>query len=197
MNSKINSVNTQMGLNTCARMSFGSKSGAIKKMASSARKELCYGLKWIAQNFSSPQQRAIMGITALCSQPFIDLHNKHIKKEDKSIVVSKTIAKIIVGTCIGVCLRHYAIKAVRNFTKTTNMGKYSQCLLPKNVLAQLRVDPKSVLSTHLENYRNGLGTFIGTMGGLFTNFLIDAPLTKMLTNFINEKVFNKEKVNAK
>ena len=195
MNSKINSVNTRMGLNTCAKMSFGS--GALGKMTKSARKELCYGLKWIAQNFSSPQQRATIGITALCTQPFIDLHNKHIKKEDKPIVVSKTIAKIIVGTCIGICLRHYAIKAVKNFTKATNTGKYSQCLLPKKILEQLRSNPKSISKTHLMNYRNGLGTFIGTMGGLVTNFLVDAPLTKMATNLLHDKVFNKDRPNAK
>ena len=41
-----------------------------------------------------------------------------------------------------------------------------------------------------------MGTFIGTMGGLFTNFLVDAPLSKKLTNFIREKIFLREGSNA-
>ena len=152
-------------------------------------------LKWVANNFSSPHQRAILGITALCTQPFIDLHNRHIKKEDKPITVAKTIAKIIVGTIVGIALRYYAIKAIKNFTKTVKAGKYSQCLLPQEIVAKLNVNPASVPEQDLLNYRNGLGTFIGVMGGLFTNFLIDAPLSRKLTNLIHDNVFKKEKAN--
>ncbi len=155
-------------------------------------------LRWISKNFSSPQQRAVLGVTALCTQPFIDLFNFHIKKEDKPITVAKTIAKIVVGTTVGIILRGYAIKAVRNFTKATSTGAFSQCLLPKKIAEALLKNPKAVPQTYLNNYRNGLGTFIGTMGGLITNFLIDAPLTKKLTNFLHEKVFmKKEKANEK
>ena len=110
------------------------------------------GLKWIANNFSSPHQRAILGITALCTQPLIDLHNRHIKKEDKPIAVSKTIAKILVGTTIGITLRYFAIKAVRNFTLAEKVGKYSQCLLPKEIIEKLATNPKSIPKMFLENY---------------------------------------------
>ena len=151
----------------------------------------------ISEKFSSPHQRAILGVTALCTQPFIDLHNRHIKKEDKPITVARTIAKIIVGTAVGVALRHYSIKAIKNYTNAVNCGKYSQCLLPKSVVAQLNVNPNAVDPAYLTNYRNGLGTFIGVMGGLFTNFFVDAPLSKKLTNLIHDKVFKKENAHAK
>ena len=93
---------------------------------------------------------------------------------------------------VGVALRHYAIKAIKNYTNAVNCGKYSQCLLPESIVAQLKVNPKAVDPVYLTNYRNGLGTFLGVMGGLFTNFFVDAPLSKKLTNLIHDKVFKKE-----
>lgn len=33
-------------------------------------------IKWIGKNISSPENRFILGATALMSQPFIDLSNK-------------------------------------------------------------------------------------------------------------------------
>ena len=157
------------------------------------RKTTQNGLKWISSNFSSPHQRAILGITALCTQPFIDLHNKHIKKEDKPITVAKTISKIIVGTIVGVTLRHYAIKMVNNLTKNVKLGKYSQCLIPDKIIEQL----KSIPEESVRKYRDWFGTLIGVTVGAFTNFLIDAPLTKILTNTIHDKFFKKEGVNER
>ena len=154
-------------------------------------------LTYVSKNFSSPHQRATLGITALCTQPFIDLHNKHIKDEDRPVVVAKTIAKIIAGTTVGICLRHYAIKAVKNYTKSTNTGKYSQILLPQKIIDKIKTESAEKIEDQLDNYRKGLGTFIGVMSGLFMNFAVDAPLTKFLTNVIHDKVFNKEKANGK
>ena len=154
-------------------------------------------LTYVSKNFSSPHQRATLGITALCTQPFIDLHNKHIKEEDRSVVVAKTIAKVVIGTTVGVCMRHFSIKAVQNYTKSVNTGKYSQILLPKTIIEKIKTESAEKIESQLDNYRKGLGTFIGVMGCLFTNFAVDAPLTKIMTNFINDKVFNKEKANGK
>ena len=156
------------------------------------------GLIWVANNFSSPHQRAILGVTALCTQPFIDLHNRHIKKEDKPITVAKTISKIIVGTIAGVTLRHYAIKAADKFTQTVKTGKYSQCLLHKGLIEELKKTinkTNEYLLNSVRNYKEGLGTFLGVATGAFTNFLIDAPLTKYLTNFIHDNCFKKEDAN--
>ena len=168
-----------------------------KRVSFNGKREARQFLRWMSKNFSSPQQRAILGVTALCTQPFIDLHNKHIKEEDKPVVVAKTISKIIVGTTVGVIMRHQAIKAIKNYTKEINTGKFSQCLLPKKIVEMLRVNPNSVSKDYLNNYRNGFGTFMGLCICLVTNFLIDAPLTKILTNIIHEKVFKKEGTNVK
>ena len=154
-----------------------------------AKKNTRKFLRYLSKNFTSPHQRAVLGITAICTQPFIDLHNKNIKKEEKPVVVSKTLAKIIVGTSFGVAVRHFSIKAVKNFTKSINTGKYSQCLLPKKVVENLKKG--LVPEDYIRNYRNGLGTFLGLATCLITNFLIDAPLSKILTNVIHDKVFKK------
>ena len=160
-------------------------SGIVNKSKKDARKFLRY----LSKNFTSPHQRAVLGITAICTQPLIDMHNKNIKEEEKPVVVSKTIAKILVGTSFGVAVRHFSIKAVQNFTQVVKTGKYSQCLLPQRIVKGLKegVVPKD----YIKNYRNGLGTFLGLSTCLITNFLIDAPLTKILTNVIHDKVFKK------
>lgn len=154
-----------------------------------SKKETCKFLRYLSKNFTSPHQRAVLGITAICTQPFIDLHNKNIKDEDKPVVVSKTLAKIIVGTSFGVAVRHFSIKAVKNFTKAINTGKYSQCLLPQKVVEGLKKG--LVHDDYIKNYRNGLGTFLGLATCIITNFLIDAPLTKILTNVLHDKVFKR------
>ena len=178
-----NGSKTATTINPANNISFGSK------------REMRTFLRWMSKNFSSPQQRAVLGFTALCFQPFIDLHNKYIKNEDKPIVVSKTIAKIVTGTTVGVFMRHYAIKVVTNFTKESNVGKYSQCLLPKEILEQLKIGSSNMKD--LANYRKGIGTLIGLSICLFTNFLIDAPLTKILTNVLHDKVFKRSNTDGK
>lgn len=195
---KISNIN-----NINSRVAFGKKSYKNIEITQNSNK-INFGskkcarkfLKWMSNNFSSPHQRAILGITALCSQPFIDLQNKHIKNEDKPIVVSKTISKIVIGTTVGILLRHNAIKIVQKYTNSKNIGKYSQCLLPKKIIEKLNNNSADIKENYLLNYRNGLGTFLGTLGGLFANFLIDAPLTKILTNILHDKVFAKEKKNV-
>jgi len=171
--------------------------GYINFKGLNPKREARYALRWISKNFSSPQQRAVIGLTALCTQPFIDLHNRHIKKEDKSVVVAKTISKIIIGTCTGIAMRHYCIKAVKHFTKSNTRNLKYQFLLPTRIIAKLRRRPSSVSDIELNNYRNGLGTLFGVLGGMITNFLVDAPLTKMFTNTLNEKVFSKGVNNGK
>ena len=164
------------------------------------KKPVQKGLKWIANNFSSPHQRAVLGVTALCTQPFIDLHNKHIKKEDKPITVAKTISKIVVGTIAGITLRYYAIKAANKFTQTAKTGKYSQCFLHNDIIGELKKTGNKTneyLLDSIRTYKEGLGTFLGVAAGAFTNFLIDAPLTKYLTNFIHDNCFKKEGVNER
>ena len=145
------------------------------------------GIKWAGQHISSPQNRVILGATALMSQPFIDLHNRNVNEETRKVSAARTVAKIIAGTTTGYLVRYYAIKAVDAFTH--NPAK------AKNILQTL-LFPKKIANTTIkgmQQYRLALGTFISLGVMLFTNFAIDAPLTKFLTNIFVKKVKDYEK----
>ena len=44
-------------------------------------------IEWIGREISSPENRLILGVTALLSQPFIDMHNKTISEDTKKYAV--------------------------------------------------------------------------------------------------------------
>ena len=144
------------------------------------------GIKWAGQHISSPQNRLILGVTALMSQPFIDLYNRHVDDETKKVSAARTVAKIIAGTTTGFFVRYYSIKAVEAFTKNPDKAvKTLESLL----------FPKGIAHTTIkgmQQYKLALGTFLSLGVMLFTNFAIDAPLTKVLTNLFVKKVHERE-----
>lgn len=144
------------------------------------------GIKWAGQHISSPQNRLILGITALMSQPFIDLHNRHVDDETKKVSAARTVAKIIAGTTTGFAVRYYSIKAVEAFTKKPDKAvrTLESLLFPKGI-AHTTVKG-------MQQYKLALGTYISLGVMLFTNFLIDAPLTKLLTNIFVKKIHDKD-----
>ena len=150
-------------------------------------------IDWIGEKISSPQNRLILGVSALMSQPFIDLNNKKVDEETRKVSAARTVAKIIAGTLTGFTIRYACIKSINAFTKlpseiTENMKwkKLRTLLTPKYLL------DKS--ADELNQYKNTLGTYISLGVMLFTNFLIDAPLTKYLTNKFIDKIKEKENI---
>ena len=150
---------------------------------------------YIGKKWSSPHQRAILGVTALVMQPYIDWKNKSVDEKTRKVAVARTVAKIIAGTLTGVALRAGFIKGIAAMSTTAAeipanakpfTKKLKQCLTPKNL------DPSN--KDALAQYRNAMGTILSLGAMIFTNFLIDAPLTKFLTNRfikIQEKGENK------
>lgn len=137
-------------------------------------------VKWIGREISSPENRLILGVTALASQPFIDAQNKTLDDEIKGVVIARTISKILVGTTTGVLIRKGCIKAVdymttmpEQITQGMKHVKLRQCLLPT---------VQKLQKSKLLEYKEGMGTVLALGVMLFTNFLIDAPLTQLLTN---------------
>ena len=135
-------------------------------------------IKWIGKNISSPENRFILGATALMSQPFIDLSNKKVDEDTRKVSAARTVAKIIAGTATGVLIRSGCIHAVNAFTK-----------LPREIRPDMKfktlrtlLTPSEKVCKNLAEYKNAMGTIIATVVMMFTNFLIDAPLTKFLTN---------------
>lgn len=152
-------------------------------------------LNWIGKNISSPQNRLILGVTALMSQPFIDLSNKKVDEETRKVSAARTCAKIIAGTSVG-----FGVRALCN-----KLLDYTT-LLPSKITASTKYPKLRVLFTPMEavigvlkdmnQYKKAWGAILALGAMLFTNFLIDAPLTKYLTNKFVDKIHEKEKLKA-
>ena len=140
-------------------------------------------LSSIDKRISRPaENRAIMGITALATQPLIDTYNHKVDKETRTISRNRTIAKILSGTIVGIAVRGSSYNIVKNMTQIEGDKKYSKSLIPKEKLNHYKKYPKK-----LENYRSALATAIAILAMCITNFAIDAPLTVYLTNKFNLK----------
>ena len=130
--------------------------------------------------------RAIMGATALAIQPVIDASNKKVDKKTRDLSVCRTVSKIIVGTIVGILVRNKAFKYVEKRTQLSDLNKISKSLLPKLIPDFLKTE------NGLKKYRNLVATLVGLGALFFTNFLIDAPFTTVLTNFLQKKFVEKE-----
>ncbi len=163
--------------------SFGSAARVARREISN--KTISSVLKKFSE-FSSPEQRLILGVTALFTQPFIDLNNKRVNEDTRLMSFCRTLAKILVGTTVGVLVRKECIKFAHKYTKMTSIDKVSA--LGKYAVAAEKdslLSPKYVRTynqIYHDNYVNAIGTFAGIGVSLVTNFLIDAPLTQILTN---------------
>lgn len=129
------------------------------------------------EKISSAEQRLILGASALMSQPFIDANNKRVDEKTRKVSVARTVAKIIAGTLTGFVIRKGCIKTINAMSKAKGIGapKWWKTLFT----------PEGVVKTEDEafkQYRNAMGTIVALVVMMFTNFLIDAPLTKFLTN---------------
>lgn len=141
-------------------------------------------LKWIGEKVSSPENRLILGVSALMSQPFIDLHNRKVDEDTRKISAARTVAKIIAGTATGVLIRSGCIHAINAFTKLPSE------ITPNMKFKNLRTlfTPSPGLCANLNKYKKAMGTILATVVMMFTNFLIDAPLTKFLTNKFIDRI---------
>lgn len=157
-------------------------------------------INWFDKNVSSPENRLILGATALMSQPFIDLYNRKVDEKTRNVSCARTIAKIIAGTLTGVSVRYACIAAIKNLSavgkigskSTINVGRAGLKKAKDIVITTTRqLFTPSAAKTHssheYEQYQNTIGTGLAIIVMVFTNFLIDAPLTKFLTNKLNKK----------
>lgn len=132
--------------------------------------------------------RAIMGVTAIVTQPVIDAYNPRVDEKTRKTSKNRTIAKIIAGTGVGLVIRSLCYEAVRAMTNLEGKTKFSQALIPKEDLAKYASGVKNIAKR-----RTVISTLAAIFIMLFTNFLIDAPLTKLMTNKFNAKTEEKEK----
>lgn len=148
------------------------------------------------KNFTSPHQRLILGATAIAIQPEIDKNNKDVDEQTREVSAARTAAKAIAGTVTGVPIRALCIKAIEKVTDPKGTSKFSQSFIP-NKLAGKAITPEAFEKAFrlVRSHRNSLGTCAALVVMLFTNFLLDVPITKYLTNVFVER--NKAKKQAK
>lgn len=146
------------------------------------------GLKWVGEKVSSPENRLILGVTALMSQPFIDLNNKKVDEDTRKVSAARTVAKIIAGTTTGVLIRSGCIHAIDAFTKLPTE------ITPDMKFKKLRTlfTPSAGILKDLNQYKKSLGTILSLGVMVVTNFLLDAPLTKFLTNKFVARINSKK-----
>lgn len=163
-------------------------SGSNRDLPTIESKRANKAIDWIGKNISSPENRLILGVSALMSQPFIDAANKNVDDETRRYSVGRTVAKIVAGTTTGVLIRKGCISAIDAFTKSASE------ITPDMKFKKLRsafLPTISHTANELGQYKNTIGSLLALGVMLFTNFLIDAPLTKFLTNvFVGQKGVN-------
>ncbi len=131
------------------------------------------------KTIAGPQQRFFLGLSALATQPFIDYFVGSKDEKTKKTSVCKTISKIIVGMTTGIIVRSLAIKYSAKLFSTN--------FIKNNFTELLKNQEKKLL------LQKSIGDIIALGVCLITNFIMDAPLTKLSTNYLIKKFVNKEK----
>ncbi len=126
--------------------------------------------------------RAITGITAYITQPYIDGHNRNVDKATRDISKDRTRAKVIVGTLAGIAVRQPSYNLVEAMTHPEGTKKYSKWLIPGSKLLGLTEN-----SIFLKTHRIIVSTLLALGIMCFSNFALDAPGTAFLTNLLIDR----------
>lgn len=134
-----------------------------------------------ADNFSSIHQKLILGTFGLIVQPAIDLRNKEVDKDTRKVSALRSAAKAIIGTATGLVVRGLTIKGAKlAFSKKGTGGKVLDEQKIYNTFKKgfdsLKLEPDK-LSDAIKRTPSVVGTLAALGVMIFTNFLVDAPLT--------------------
>ena len=158
-----------------------------------------------ASDFSSIHQRIAIGGSALILQPLIDMGNKDVDKDTRRVSAARSAAKAIIGTITGLAVRAGCIwGAELKYAQRDAAGKVIK------EAGKIKIDPQKVQ----KNFKQGFDALklndealrdavklvpsvVGTIAALgvmvFTNFLIDAPVTNKIMEKINKYLESREK----
>ena len=126
------------------------------------------------EHISTAEQRLLLGVTGVVMQPWIDLSNKKVDKETRIYSACKNCAKAFVGSLTGFVIRKGCIKFVNH-------------LIDKGMLLPSDISGIKHYTQKVKNYGSTLGTALAILVMIGTNFLIDAPLTQILSSKIYDK----------
>lgn len=154
--------------------------------------------KWIGRKLSSPHQRALQGVAALAIQPIIEYKNKDVDDDTRAVATARIIGKVFSGVLVGVIVRAGCIALMGRFAKTPSADEFARLAQEgavkgkkflDNLLAPSVKKVKELINNQGKNlddiysdHRKGMGTLIGTLVGMYTNFAVDVPITEWMTD---------------
>lgn len=143
-------------------------------------------IHWFGENISTPENRLIIGVSALMSQPFIDLYNKDVDEKTRIVSCARTIAKIVAGTILGVTIRGGFIKLTQRYSKLGEVGakKINKLFTPPSA-------PKEMTYSY-KQYQNAMGMLLAVGAMILTSFALEGLSTKYLTNVLMKKFLGKD-----
>ena len=137
--------------------------------------------------------RGIMGATAIVTQPLIDYYNPKVDRDTAKVSTFRTIGKIIAGTAVGCAVRSACYYGTRALTELNPKASgWRKSLLPSERIVQ-HLSRK--IPDWVKNYNSVLATLIGLGAMLFTNVLIDVPLTNLISKTLLNKFGTKDITN--
>ena len=162
---------------------------------------LCDALT-VLSKASTATQRGVIGTTAAFLQPNIDLRNKNVDEETRTLNASRSIARAIVGTATGIAIRCGFIGLAKNMVKEAPKNALQRFFTTESLEAAREaakgLSADSPIAKDFARRIGGYGEVFGTALALgvmlFTNFLVDVPLTHKLSMWINKTFFKKENV---
>ena len=143
----------------------------------------------IGKYITPAENRLILGLSAIFLQVGIDAMNHSVDEETRKISMARTAAKVIAGTLTGFAIRKALIKSVDAFSVLPGtLGKNGKPIRRTRLNTFFSPVTKALPdSDEYQNYKNGLGNVLALIVMTFTNFAIDMPLTRFLTNKFAEK----------
>lgn len=129
------------------------------------------------ESINGVQQRAILGVASIATQPFIDYYNPKADEKTRKYSVLKTIVKIVVGAGVGCAVRAGAIKMAKNMIQKPNNKFLEKIKNPelKKQMGEWFNDKKKK-----EVFTGNFGTILGIVGVVAADLLIDMPVAKFL-----------------
>lgn len=137
----------------------------------------------VGQALASPHwNRLALGVAAILTQPWIDFFNPRVDRDTAISSALRTIAKICVCTTVGFCVRGSSYKLVEKLAHGTSR-EGSTLFTPMEILKEKNAELRN---SKLKLHKNTLSTVIALSVMMFTNFLLDAPLTTRAANKLLE-----------
>ena len=134
----------------------------------------------VGSMLASPHyNRLALGVAAISSQPFMDYFNPKVDRDTATASAIRTTSKIAVCTTVGFAVRGACYNLVDKYVHGSE--KEGSTLLTPNSILQEK--SKELRNAKLKLHKNAMSTVTALGVMLFTNFLLDAPLTTKVSNF--------------